>query len=165
MGINYSPRETLEIMLGHLGFVFEVEEEARPAGLTLHIRTRNPSRLIGRAGKTLDELQFLLNRVLSSHEDAAPRIILDVENYRAHQQEELVAQVKQFVEEVRKTGRPIHLQPMNSFDRRIVHLECQKNPDIETVSPSEPMRLKSITIRLKTSASPSASPSKEASES
>jgi spoIIIJ-associated protein len=148
--MSQSPKETLELMLGHLGFVFEVEEEDRPSGYTLHIRTRNPSRLIGREGKTLEELQFLLNRMLSSHhEESTSKIIIDVENYRAHQQDELVEHVKHWIGEIRKTGKAMALPPMNSFDRRIVHLTCQAEGDIEAFSPDEPMRLKSMTLRKK----------------
>jgi spoIIIJ-associated protein len=55
-------RETLENMLGHLGFAFTLEEEKRGEDQVLHVRMQNPARLIGREGEVLDDLQFLLNR-------------------------------------------------------------------------------------------------------
>lgn len=140
-------RETLEMMLGHLGFVFEVQEETRPVGHTLHVRTRTPARLIGRDGRTLEDLQYLLNRLLSRQEEEAQRIIVDVENYRTSQQDELVERMKEHVERVRQTGAPVELPPLNAFERRIVHTAFKEDPDIETVSPEGTARLKRILIR------------------
>ncbi len=54
---SLTPRETLELLLGHLGFVFEVEETHEGDHLVLNIRTRDPARLVGREGRTLDDLQ------------------------------------------------------------------------------------------------------------
>jgi len=144
-----NPRETLEMMLGHLGFVFEVHEEPRPMGTTLHVRTRTPSRLIGREGKTLDDLQYLLNRILSRHEEEASRVIVDVENYRTSQQDDLIERIKAFVDRVRQTGAPVELPPLNAFERRIVHTAFKEDPDIETVSPEGPARVKRILVRPK----------------
>ena len=75
-------RELLENMLGHLGFAFTLEEEKRGDDVVLHVRMQNPSRLIGREGETIDDLQFLLNRMLVRGEEPAQRVIVDVENYR-----------------------------------------------------------------------------------
>ncbi|MFH1067265.1 MAG: R3H domain-containing nucleic acid-binding protein [bacterium] len=146
---SYSPRETLEMMLGHLGFVFEITEEQRVTGPALHIHMRNPARLIGRDGKTLDELQYLFNRLLPLREQETPHVVLDVEGYRLHQQSELIKHVKHCMKEAHQTGKPVHLPPLNSFDRRIVHMTCQEDAELETISPNEPARLKSVTIQLK----------------
>ena len=62
-------RELLENMLGHLGFAFTLEEEKRGDDVVLHVRMQNPSRLIGREGETIDDLQFLLNRMLAEYPD------------------------------------------------------------------------------------------------
>ena len=58
-----SPKDILEMLLGHLGFVFEVREEETVLGHVLQVTTRDPARLIGRDGHTLDELQYLVNRL------------------------------------------------------------------------------------------------------
>jgi spoIIIJ-associated protein len=69
-------RETLEVMLGHLGLVFEVEE-LEPAGRhVLNIRSRESGRLIGRDGQVLEDLQFLLNRILNRSEEGAASVIV-----------------------------------------------------------------------------------------
>lgn len=152
-----TPRETLEMMLGHLGFVFEVEEENRLCGPTLHIRMRNPARLIGKEGRTLEDLQLLLNRILAAREAEAGEggrhasVVIDVESYRMHQQDELLEKVREVVERVRSTGNEEELMPLNSFERRIVHLSFEHDPDIETISPEDKSRLKRIRVRKRIS--------------
>lgn len=135
------------MMLGHLGFVFEVREEDRLQGPTLHILTRDPGRLIGRNGKTLDDLQFLLNRLLTTSEDEAPKVTIDVENYKAHQYEPLFVKLRAAANQVKETGDPYELDPMNSFDRRIVHNFFIDDPEIKTQSVDEKSRLKKVVIK------------------
>lgn len=142
-----SPREALEAILGHLGFSFEIEEEERPSGLTLHVRTPTPSRLIGREGRTLEELQFLLNRMLSVKEDAPARVIVDVENYRAQQQRDLLQLAERMISTVVRTGKEVELPALNSFDRRQIHLTYKDHPAVEIVSPETPARLKVMILR------------------
>ena len=102
-------KETLELMLGHLGLVFEVEE-MEPAGRhVLNIRTREAGRLIGRDGHTVEDLQYLLNRILNRGEDGAANVIVDVEGYRQKEKQDFLGRVRELAEQVRTTGRPIAL--------------------------------------------------------
>lgn len=142
-----SPREVLEMILGHLGFVFEVQEEDRAEGRVLHIRTRDPGRLIGKDGHILDDLQYLVNRIANQTEEENARVILDVEGYRENLRGELMHKVERAAQRVRQTGTPVMLDPLNSFDRRIVHNAYKDDPEVMTVSPSGPSRYKRITIQ------------------
>jgi spoIIIJ-associated protein len=72
---------------------------------------------------------------------------VDVEHYRAMQEDRLVAKVRQIAETVRITGRPAQLEPMNAYERRIVHNAFEGDSEIKTWSPPENMRLKRITLR------------------
>ncbi len=144
-----SPREVLEMILGHLGFVFDVEEIETPDGLLLQIHTRDPGRLIGRDGKTIEELQFLVNRIAHQTEEDTGRVMVDVEGYRLAQRQELEDRVRGLADKIRAGAAPVTLEPMNSYDRRIVHNCLKGNPDVITQSPSTPSRLKRITIRRK----------------
>lgn len=150
--MHASPRETLELMLGHLGLSVEIHEEDRPAGRTLHIRTSDPGRLIGRNGRVLDDLQYLLNRILSHEEDSAHRVIVDVENYRQQLVEQMLERVRAAADGVRAGGPEVELDPMNSFERRLVHNLFKDDPDIQTASPADASRLKRITLRRRASA-------------
>jgi len=140
-------RELLENMLGHLGFAFTLEEERRGEDAVLHVRMQNPSRLIGREGETLDDLQFLLNRMLARGDEPAARVIVDVENFRKEQEAGLLAEIREMVDRVRTSGETVELPPMNAYERRIIHQAFQNDPHVETVSPASPSRLKRIRVR------------------
>jgi spoIIIJ-associated protein len=139
-------RETLELMLGHLGLVFEVDA-AEPAGRhVLNVRSREAGRLIGRDGQVLEDLQYLLNRILSRSEENAPNVIIDIEGYRQKEKQDFLERVRELADKVRQTGEPIGLAPMNSFDRRLVHQAFAEDPDIITQSEEGTARLKQITL-------------------
>jgi spoIIIJ-associated protein len=142
-----SPRETLELMLGHLGLVFEVEEIEQGGRLVLNVHTRDAGRLIGRDGHTLEDLQYLLNRILNRHDDASTaNVIVDVEGYRQKENQDFLGRIRELAEQVRRTGQPLSLAPMNSFDRRLVHQAFADDPDIATRSEEGGSRLKQITL-------------------
>jgi len=144
-------RETLELMLGHLGLVFEVEE-MEPAGRhVLNIHSREANRLIGRDGQVLEDLQYLLNRILNRNEEGATNVIIDVEGYRQKEKQDFLGRIRELADEVRRTGHPAVLAPMNSFDRRLVHQAFAEDPEILTQSEDGTARLKQITLALKSS--------------
>jgi spoIIIJ-associated protein len=144
------PKETLDSMLGLLGFVCEIKEFPHEDGsLTLQVYTAEKDRLIGRHGETLDDLQMLLNRLLQAKNRDSRKVQVDVEHWREMKDDQLVAKVKQLAEIVRKTGRPFQLEPMNAYERRIVHHAFQDDPDIATWSPPDDARIKRITLKKK----------------
>ena len=129
------PKETLTQLLHTLGFtdaaVVEVDLDGQ---LMLDVQTADPGRLIGRQGATLGDLQYLLNRMIHRGDDNAPRIVLDVGGYRRQAREQLVQRAVEGAERVRRSGDMIELEPMNAYDRRIVHQALKEDPDIETHS-------------------------------
>jgi len=144
------PRETLDSMLGLLGFITEIKEFPHEDGTcTLQVYTGEKDRLIGRNGETLDDLQLLLNRVLQSKNKDARKIQVDVEHWREMKDDQLVHKVRQLAEMVRKTGRPYQLEPMNAYERRLVHHAFHEDPEIATWSPPDDARLKRITLKRK----------------
>ena len=149
MSSNLSPREILDTMLGYLGFVFEIEEQERDGHKVLQIFTHEADRLIGRREQTLDDLQFLLNRILQAGNPKAPRVVVDVDHHRAMRDDALVAKVRHLAEAVKSTGRPLQTEPLNSYDRYVVHNVFKDDPDVMTWSPPDDAKLKRITIRLR----------------
>jgi spoIIIJ-associated protein len=142
------PKETLDSMLGLLGFFCEIKEFPHEDGsLTLQVYTAEKERLIGRNGETLDDLQMLLNRLLQAKSKDVRKVQVDVEHWREMKDDQLVHKVRQLAEIVRKTGRPYHLEPMNAYERRIVHHAFQDDPEVATWSPPDDARLKRITLR------------------
>jgi spoIIIJ-associated protein len=142
-----SPKELLDTILGFLGFVVQIEESQNEAGnLVLQIYTEESGRLIGRDGETLEAIQFLLNRLLQSKDKDAPKVVVDCEMYRSMREDRIVQRVRELAERVRITGRSLQLEPMNSYERRIVHNAFKDDPEIATWSPSDSARIKQITL-------------------
>lgn len=140
-------KELLDTMLGYLGFVVQIEETTNESGsATLQIYTEEADRLIGRDGETLDAIQFLLNRLVQGKDPEAPKWVVDCEMYRSMREDKIVHHVKQMAERVRLSGRPLQLEPMNSYERRIVHEAFKDDPEVATWSPSDSARIKQITL-------------------
>lgn len=152
--MSLNPRETLDTMLGLLGFVCEIKEFQHEHGLTLQVYTANKERLLGRNGVLLDDIQFLLNRLLQARDKNAPRVQVDIEHWREMRDDGLAQRVRQIAEVVRKSGRSFQLEPMNAYERRIVHNAFKDDPEITTSSPPDEARLKRITLRKRPEAAP-----------
>ena len=148
--MSQNPRELLDTMLGYLGFVCEIKETVKDGIPTLQVYTPEHERLTGRHGETMDDIQFLLNRLLLAKDKEAPRVQVDVEHHREMRDDALVQKVRQLAEIVRKTGRPFHLDPMNAYDRRLIHTAFKEDPEVATWSPPDDARLKRITLKKKT---------------
>jgi spoIIIJ-associated protein len=147
--MSQSSKEVLDTMLGHLGFAFEIEENPAETGLVLQVYTEEQEHLIGREGEVLDDLQFLLNRVVQAQDAEAPKVYVDVEHYREMCNDRLLQKVRRLVELVRETGKPFHLDPMNAYDRRLVHTALKDDPDVMSWSPPDNERIKRITLKLR----------------
>jgi len=128
------PKATLEKILELLGLPATVEEHQIDDGLLLDIKTEDSGRLIGRQGQTLSDLQYIVNRLLFQQDQTAPRITVDVGGYRTQAKEVLIKKAKDAAEKVRRHGDIVELEPLNSFERRIVHQAIKDDPDIETYS-------------------------------
>ncbi len=142
-----TPKELLDTILGYLGFVVQIEESKNEAGnQVLQIYTEESRRLIGRNGETLEAIQFLLNRLLQTRDRDAAKVVVDCEHYRSMREDRIVERVRTLAERVRITGRSLQLEPMNSYERRIVHNAFKDDPDVATWSPSDSARIKQITL-------------------
>jgi spoIIIJ-associated protein len=128
------PKVTLERMLDSLGFKATVEEHKMEEGVLLDVKTDDSGRLIGRQGQTLADLQYLTNRMLFQQDPSTPKVLVDVSGYRAQAREALVKKAKEAAEKVRRWGDVVELEPLNAFDRRIVHQALKDDPGIETHS-------------------------------
>jgi spoIIIJ-associated protein len=140
-------KEILDTMLGYLGFVAEIQEVETENGRQLQVFTAESDALIGHEGETLEDLQFLLNRILQANNRNAPRVQVDVAHWRAMRDDKLRHRIRQVAETVRISGRPVKLEPMNSYDRRIVHNTVKDYPDVMSFSPNDDARIKRIVIQ------------------
>ena len=95
----------------------------------------------------MEDIQLLLNRMVQAQEKEAPRVVVDVEHWREMKDDSLLQRVRQLADVVRKTGRPFQLEPMNSYQRRIIHNAFKEDADVMTWSPPDDARIKRITLR------------------
>lgn len=93
--------------------------------------------LIGRRGETLDALQYLTSLKINRNQDTYTRITLDTENYREKREDTLVRLANRMANRAVKTGRKVSLEPMNPYERRIIHSALQANEKVDTHSEGE----------------------------
>ena len=124
----------LEQLLSTLGFEATVNSQEMEGQILLEVETNDPGRLIGRQGQTLSELQYVTNRLIFKQDPESPKVTLDVGSYRSQQRESLIKKAKEAAEKVHRWGDMVELEPLNAFDRRIVHNALKDDPTIETTS-------------------------------
>ena len=90
--------------------------------------------LIGKRGQTLDSLQYLVSLVVNKDQKEYVRVKLDTEDYRKRRKETLENLAKNIAYKVRRTRKPVSLEPMNPYERRIIHSALQGNKYVETYS-------------------------------
>ena len=127
-------KEILEKLLQSLGFEATMEEHQIEGRVLLDVKSDDAGRLIGRQGQTLGDLQYLTNRLIFHQNQEAPKVTIDVGGYRAQAREALVKKAKEAAEKVRRWGDIVELEPLNAFDRRIIHNALKDDPAIETHS-------------------------------
>ena len=104
--------------------------------------------LIGRRGETLDALQYLTSLRINKGQDHYTRVTLDTENYRAKREDTLIRLANRMANRAVKTGRKVSLEPMNPYERRVIHSALQPNELVDTHSEGEePKRHIVITLR------------------
>jgi len=104
--------------------------------ILIDISSKEPARLIGRGGKGLEALQYIVQRIVVKGGAATqmPRIVIDIEGYRKKRQEELSRMSKDIAERVSVTGRSVLLEPMNAWERRAIHMAIRDNDKVDTAS-------------------------------
>jgi len=151
-----SATKILDTMLGHLGITATIQPHDTQDGPCLQIHSSENSTLIGSEGDRLDDLQYLVNRILRRHVPTAERIKVDCGHFRAIQEDQLTAEVLGIAERVKATGKAFEMRPLNAYYRRLVHNALMPDPRMLSHSPNGDDRLKRITISVK---NPSNSPS------
>lgn len=121
-----------------------VDEEG---ALSINMEGSNMGILIGKRGQTLDSLQYLTNRVANKMQDGYVRVKLDTEDYRRRRKETLENLAKNIASKVKRTRKTVSLEPMNPYERRIIHSALQSDPAVSTHSEGEePYRKVVVTL-------------------
>ena len=141
--------EFLRNTLNAMDMEVEIKSEIDSDGaLSINMTGEHMGILIGKRGQTLDALQYLANRVANKQQEGYVRVKLDTENYRARREETLRHLAKNIAHKVKRTRRPVALEPMNPYERRIIHSALQSDPYVTTHSEGEEPYRK-VVVKLK----------------
>ena len=143
--------EAEKFLLGlfqHMNMGVVIKSETEDGMLKLDLSGRGMGLLIGRRGETLDALQYLTSLVVNNGKDDYTKIMLDTEDYRKKREDTLKKLAGRLADKVQKTGKKVVLEPMNPYERRILHATLQDYEGVYTYSEGEdPFR--SVVVALK----------------
>jgi spoIIIJ-associated protein len=147
---TYEAKTFLRNVLNAMDIKAEINTEETQDGIKITLRGPNMGILIGHRGETLDSLQYLVSLVINKDCSGSQykRVVLDTENYRQKREETLKRLAQRLAQNAKATNKSIVLEPMNPYERRIIHAALQDNPYVKTRSEGEePFR--KVVIELK----------------
>jgi spoIIIJ-associated protein len=124
-------------MLSSMGIEASLKAVLNENGLYIEISGDNMGQIIGYRGETLDAMQYLTSLVANKGKEDYLRVTLDTENYRAKREQTLIRLGKRLADKALKSGRRVSLEPMNPYERRIIHSSLQDIKGVTTVSEGE----------------------------
>lgn len=125
-----------------------IQAEYKDDTLTVDLSGDDMGVLIGKRGQTLDSIQYLVSLVVNKGKSSYIRVKVDTENYRNRRKATLENLAKNIAYKVKKTRRPVYLEPMNPYERRIIHSALQNDPYVTTHSEGEePCRKVVVTLK------------------
>jgi len=130
-------KEILTEIIKHVDVPTVVECDSREDHVYLNIISNGSGLLIGKRGKTLNSLQYLVNKLLQKEAGENISVVVDTEGYRSKREVSLTELAQQLGDKVKKSHRPLTTGPMNSQDRRIIHLALKEDQEVRTKSKGE----------------------------
>ena len=125
-------------VLSSMGVTADIEVREEKETIFINLSGPKMGLVIGYRGETLDSLQYLVSLVVNKNHDVPyKKVVLDTESYRSKREETLKRVAQKTAYKVKKTGRPYKLEPMNPYERRIIHSALQNYNDISTYSEGE----------------------------
>ncbi len=117
-----------------MGIDLDFSVKANEELVFVEITGKDTGTIIGKRGSTLDAVQCLASYVVNKDSDKYIRVILDAENYRAKREKTLVNLANRLASKVERSGRPTTLEPMNPYERKVIHCTLQNHPNVKTRS-------------------------------
>jgi len=141
-------RDFLSEIFSKMDVTVDIEAYEDEESIMLKVIGKDSGIIIGRRGETLDALQYLTGLVANKNSKRYKRVTLDIENYRQKREETLVRLAERLAERVVRYRKNVTLEPMNPYERRIIHSSLQNNKMVETYSVGEdPNRKVVITLK------------------
>ena len=141
-------RETLEKILSLIPVEANVQADRMEDHIVLSIVGDRSGLLIGRKGKTLDALQYIVTKIVNKALDKKINVVVDAENYRKRRTDSIVQLALKMGEKAKRIKKPVATNPLNPHDRRLVHLALKDDEELETRSRGEGL-LKKVVIMPK----------------
>ena len=126
-------KDITEKMGLNLGFSVKAGDDV----VYIEMDGKDSGTIIGKRGQTLDSIQYLTSLVINKDKDKYIKVVIDAENYRAKRQKTLEQLANRLAAKVVKTKKYVRLEPMNPYERKIIHATLQQNPDVSTRSEGE----------------------------
>ncbi|MDD2484241.1 MAG: Jag N-terminal domain-containing protein [Eubacteriales bacterium] len=120
-----------------MGLELSVKAMANEECLFFDISGKDSGSIIGKRGQTLDSIQYLTSLVVNKDSNKYTRVIVDAENYRQKREKTLEQLANRLADKVKRTGKSVRLEPMNPYERKVIHATLQKNPAVTTRSEGE----------------------------
>ena len=140
MTVQEIAEQSLKSLLASLGFSADIEVTEADGIVCLNISSPDSQYIIGGDGDRLDDLQYLVNRMIQRKMEDAPRV-------KERNEARLLEKARSLAERVQESGKPMKMQPLNAYHRRLVHNALQSMEGIATESEEGDGRYKRITIR------------------
>jgi len=130
-------RNFLNDILNAMNVIAIINTNLEDNVLKIELEGKDMGVLIGRRGETLDAIQYLISLVINKGKEKYIRVLLDTEDYRARREKTLQRLAERLAKKVVKTRRKVLLEPMNPYERRIIHFHLQEHPRVHTYSEGE----------------------------
>ena len=146
-GVQNDPKEFLSKVFDAMGMKVQIDVEKTDEEINIELSGDDMGVLIGKRGQTLDSLQYLTSLGVNKGSSSYTRVKVDTENYRVRRKETLENLAKNLAYKVKRTKRPVTLEPMNPYERRVIHSALQNDKYVSTHSEGEePYRKVVITL-------------------
>lgn len=120
-----------------MGLQLNITAKAGEESLYVDINGKDSGTVIGKRGQTLDAIQYLTSLVVNKDEDKYTRVVVDAENYREKREKTLEQLANRLADKVVRTKKNVRLEPMNPYERKVIHATLQSNPNVTTKSEGE----------------------------
>ncbi len=131
----------LKEVTGKMGLTLDFQARAGENAVYIEMSGDDARTIIGKRGQTLDAVQYLTSLVANKGKDEYVKVVLDAENYRSKRQRTLEQLANRLASKVVRTGKYVRLEPMNPYERKVIHSTLQSHPDVVTRSEGdEPYR-------------------------
>ncbi|MEE0691600.1 MAG: RNA-binding cell elongation regulator Jag/EloR [Lachnospiraceae bacterium] len=131
---EHAALEFLKEVTEQMGLEIEIAARANKDNVFINIQGKDSGTIIGKRGQTLDAIQYLTSLVVNKDEDDYIRVVVDAENYRAKREKTLEKLANRLADKVIKTKRSVRLEPMNPYERKVIHATLQHNSRVTTRS-------------------------------